>query len=64
MDLDTINTVRPPDCCVSQDVRKLVFSTFPCIFEFYIINEAHQQYRLLDTISKDISHFGPPGKHR
>jgi len=30
---------------------------------FYIINEAHKQYGLLDTIFSGIFYLGPPGKH-
>ena len=36
---------------------------FPWICKFYLINEAHKQYSLLDTIFNYIFYFGPPGKH-
>ena len=51
------------DCCLSQDVRESVFGTFPWKCWFYIINEAHKQYSLLDTIFNYIFYVGPPGKH-
>ena len=35
----------------------------PREFLFYIINEAHQQYSLLDTIFNYILYLGPPGKY-
>ena len=49
------------DCCISQDVGKLVFGRCPLSFELYTINEAHKQYSLLDIIFNYICYFEPPG---
>jgi hypothetical protein len=38
------------DLSLNQDVRKLVLGRFPRKIIFYIINEAHKQYSLSDTI--------------
>lgn len=40
---------RISDIC-SQDVRQVVFGRFDWQFRFYIMNETHQKYSLLDTI--------------
>ena len=41
---------RVTDCCVSQDVWKEIFGTFPWIFRFHNINETFKQYSLSDTL--------------
>ena len=58
--------VEPLNChiansCLSQDVRKLMFGTFPR--QFYFMNEAHKQYSLLGTLLNSIFYLGPPRKH-
>ena len=40
------------DLSLSQDAGKWVFDIFPWQFTFPILNEAHKQYSLLDTISR------------
>ena len=50
------------DWSLSQDVGRLVFDRFPRVFTFYVINETHKQYSLLNTRFADLL-FGPSGKY-